>query len=154
MVTPAGIGTRHVVVYYEDGSSVESLVTPRVERMLQRLEERELRNTAKFRRSKKALLDKLKQTHWRNETRHVQRHGPEPGVLYLGDSAVWAGPASLWLGDDGKPCRPGEEPVPMKNGRVRPRSGHHARCRFCSHLDVLPPRAVCLNDGCLRRPVD
>ena len=46
----------------------------------------------------------------------------------IGLSAVWAGPASLWL----------------KSGK----------CRLCGHLAKLPENACCLNPECLRTGVD
>lgn len=128
--------TAKTTIYHDDGSTTEVETTPALAASIERLDWEEERAARKVRRHETTATDLgVRAEAWWETRRFVPRHSPRPGLLILGEGALWAGPDAQWLNRHGEPCQPGQE---------------HRRCRFCSHLPTFPASATCLNDGCKR----
>ena len=151
--------TEKVSIFHDDGSVVECRMTPALARSIEEMDAAEREREKKYRAKHRTATDlKSNANLWdsRRKTSKARPTGrPWQGPrftfrLLLGESAIWDGPASLWLTREGKPCRPGEEPIVDDDGRRVGRSKGQ-RCRLCGHFaHGLPEYAMCLNDACSR----
>ena len=136
--------TTKVVICYDDGTSVEVMMTPVLARSIAKLDEEDAAAERKRKRARvKSATDlRVNPASWLETQRLVGRRSPRPGMILFGEGAIWGGPSAQWLRSDGHICKPGEDPITGK------RNGQ--RCRFCGSVAEFPANATCLNDGCTR----
>ena len=89
----------------------------------------------------KAILPRTSATEWK---------GPRARFsVLLGTSPTWDGPESFW--------KPGSRVCRLSDRRtvwLWHDGGAFSRCRFCGHLEHLPPDTACLSPDCGRTGID